>query len=167
MSYLQSINHKVVELTPRALNLLSKRTPKTLLKSILQRLLNQLFKQSLAAEELNFLINKWVKITVTDMDFSFYVSAANNQAVQLTVDLTQRQSDLIFASDSDNLLLLALNKVDPDTLFFQRKLRIEGDTELGLFIKNLLASVDLTQQLPASLRKWINSLGDCVYQKMA
>lgn len=53
----------------------------------------------------------------------------------------------------------------PDTLFFQRKLGIQGDTELGLYIKNLLASLDLTQQLPQQLSKWINRLADSVYEK--
>ncbi|SNB73692.1 SCP-2 sterol transfer family protein [Kingella negevensis] len=31
---------------------------------------------------------------------------------------------------------------DPDTLFFNRKLQIEGDTELGLITKNLLDCVE-------------------------
>ena len=37
---------------------------------------------------------------------------------------------------------LMLREEDPDTLFFSRRLRIEGDTELGLIVKNLLDSVD-------------------------
>lgn len=41
---------------------------------------------------------------------------------------------------------LAERKQDPDQLFFQRKLVIEGDTELGLALKNLLDSLEW--QLP-------------------
>jgi len=37
---------------------------------------------------------------------------------------------------------LADRKQDPDQLFFQRRLVIEGDTELGLALKNLLDSLD-------------------------
>lgn len=37
---------------------------------------------------------------------------------------------------------LAERNLDPDQLFFQRKLVIEGDTELGLALKNLLDSVE-------------------------
>lgn len=37
---------------------------------------------------------------------------------------------------------LAGRKQDPDQLFFQRRLVIEGDTELGLGLKNLLDSLD-------------------------
>lgn len=46
---------------------------------------------------------------------------------------------------------LAGRTLDPDQLFFQRKLVIEGDTELGLGIKNLLDSLDW-QVMPAVLR---------------
>lgn len=44
---------------------------------------------------------------------------------------------------------LANRKLDPDQLFFQRKLIIEGDTELGLGIKNLLDSLGWNLALPA------------------
>lgn len=37
---------------------------------------------------------------------------------------------------------LACRAEDPDTLFFQRRLLIEGDTALGLGIKNLLDAID-------------------------
>ncbi|MBW0147330.1 ubiquinone anaerobic biosynthesis accessory factor UbiT [Marinobacter arenosus] len=37
---------------------------------------------------------------------------------------------------------LAQRRQDPDQLFFQRRLTIEGDTELGLGLKNLLDSLD-------------------------
>ncbi len=38
---------------------------------------------------------------------------------------------------------LARRLEDPDTLFFARRLVIEGDTELGLCVKNTLDAVDL------------------------
>lgn len=38
---------------------------------------------------------------------------------------------------------LALRRADPDTLFFGRRLVIEGDTELGLLLKNRLDALDL------------------------
>jgi predicted lipid carrier protein YhbT len=39
---------------------------------------------------------------------------------------------------------------DPDTLFFHRKLAIEGDTELGLVVKNLLDRIDWGEALRAA-----------------
>jgi predicted lipid carrier protein YhbT len=38
--------------------------------------------------------------------------------------------------------ILAERRQDPDQLFFQRRLVIEGDTELGLGLKNLLDSLE-------------------------
>ncbi|HLV27960.1 MAG TPA: SCP2 sterol-binding domain-containing protein, partial [Burkholderiaceae bacterium] len=32
---------------------------------------------------------------------------------------------------------------DPDTLFFSRRLVMEGDTELGLLVKNTLDALDM------------------------
>lgn len=48
-----------------------------------------------------------------------------------------------FAGRAADLLKIALREEDPDTLFFQRRLKIEGDTELGLQLKNALDSVEL------------------------
>ncbi|MFA7665534.1 MAG: SCP2 sterol-binding domain-containing protein [Burkholderiaceae bacterium] len=45
-------------------------------------------------------------------------------------------------------LQMLTRQEDPDTLFFHRRLSIEGDTELGLLVKNLLDRVEL----PALLR---------------
>ena len=40
-------------------------------------------------------------------------------------------------------LRLAQRQEDPDTLFFSRRLSIEGDTELGLVVKNALDALEL------------------------
>lgn len=48
-----------------------------------------------------------------------------------------------FAAKAEDLLRLALREEDPDTLFFNRRLCIEGDTDLGLRMKNLLDGIDL------------------------
>lgn len=52
------------------------------------------------------------------------------------------EADVSFRAASADLLKLIRRTEDPDTLFFQRKLRIEGDTELGLNLKNLLDSIE-------------------------
>ena len=40
---------------------------------------------------------------------------------------------------------LARRLEDPDTLFFSRRLSIDGDTELGLLVKNALDAIDWTR----------------------
>lgn len=51
--------------------------------------------------------------------------------------------DATISATLRDLALLALRKEDPDTLFFDRRLVIEGDTELGLIVKNALDRVEL------------------------
>jgi predicted lipid carrier protein YhbT len=47
-------------------------------------------------------------------------------------------------------MLLATRRVDPDTLFFERRLLIEGDTETGLRLKNVLDAIGLPRWLSGS-----------------
>ena len=46
-----------------------------------------------------------------------------------------------------DFLLLISRTEDTDTLFFQRRLKMEGDTELGLQLKNFLDGMDI-ESLP-------------------
>ncbi|MCC7487413.1 MAG: SCP2 sterol-binding domain-containing protein [Burkholderiales bacterium] len=47
---------------------------------------------------------------------------------------------------------LAFKREDPDTLFFERRLSIEGDTELGLLLKNALAAAPPPGRPPSPVR---------------
>ena len=48
------------------------------------------------------------------------------------------EADLTITATAQDFLALALRREDPDTLFFSRRLVMEGDTELGLLLKNTL-----------------------------
>lgn len=52
------------------------------------------------------------------------------------------EPDLMFSADTAEYLKLLRREEDPDTLFFNRRLDIEGDTELGLIVKNMLDSLE-------------------------
>ena len=60
-------------------------------------------------------------------------------------------AEVTFSATAYDFYLMARRLEDPDTLFFNRRLRIEGDTELGLVVKNSLDAIDLND-LPAPLR---------------
>lgn len=62
------------------------------------------------------------------------------------------QPDVVIRAAARDYLALALRREDPDTLFFTRRLAIEGDTELGLIVKNALDAVDW-DALPAPLAR--------------
>lgn len=50
--------------------------------------------------------------------------------------------DLTLRANAWDFYQLLQRGEDPDTLFFNRRLVIEGDTELGLMVKNTLDSLD-------------------------
>ena len=51
--------------------------------------------------------------------------------------------DLTISAQAYDFLLLARRDEDPDSLFFNRRLAMEGDTELGLIVKNSLDALEL------------------------
>ncbi|MCL7666223.1 SCP2 sterol-binding domain-containing protein, partial [Klebsiella pneumoniae] len=71
------------------------------------------------------------------------------------------QADVSFWADDSDLLMIAARKQDPDKLFCQRRLVIEGDTELGLYVKNLMDAIEL-EQMPKALRMMLLQLADFV-----
>lgn len=65
----------------------------------------------------------------------------------------QASPDLTIRASASDLLRLARREEDPDTLFFSRRLALEGDTELGLLFKNTLDALDMSVfDMAAALR---------------
>jgi predicted lipid carrier protein YhbT len=55
----------------------------------------------------------------------------------------QDAADLTIAATAPDFVKLARREEDPDTLFFSRRLSMQGDTELGLLVKNTLDALEL------------------------
>ena len=51
-------------------------------------------------------------------------------------------ADVRISGKVEDFWQLATRREDPDTLFFSRRLCIEGDTETGVHVKNLLDALD-------------------------
>lgn len=114
------------------------------------------FRRALA-EELEFLEGRWLSIHVRDIGLLWYTSVVDGRLVVSQ----QADADVSFSADASDLLMIAARKQDPDTLFFQRRLVIEGDTELGLYVKNLMDAIEL-EQMPKALRVMLLQLADFV-----
>ena len=66
----------------------------------------------------------------------------------------EREPDLSFSADLSAYLQLISRQEDPDTLFFNRRLLVEGDTELGLTVKNMLDALEWSRlPLPDALKQ--------------
>jgi predicted lipid carrier protein YhbT len=61
---------------------------------------------------------------------------------------TATTADLTLTAKAEDFLALAQRREDPDTLFFSRRLVMEGDTELGLLVKNSLDALEFKPALP-------------------
>lgn len=55
----------------------------------------------------------------------------------------QGAPDLTISARVRDFISLMLHEEDADTLFFSRRLLMEGDTELGLLVKNTLDAIEL------------------------
>jgi predicted lipid carrier protein YhbT len=65
--------------------------------------------------------------------------------------VSSSKPDLMISARARDFLALALREEDPDTLFFNRRLLMEGDTDLGLLVKNTLDAVDWPRLEPEDL----------------
>ncbi|AJE14297.1 MULTISPECIES: ubiquinone anaerobic biosynthesis accessory factor UbiT [Stutzerimonas] len=144
----------LVNLGSRLLPLAAK-TPFLLQRLALERSLNQVFAEALADGAFDVLDARWMKLEVCDLGLAWCLTCANGRlriAEHAPVEVSIRGNWREF-------LLLASRQEDPDTLFFRRRLIIEGDTELGLAIKNLIDSLD-PDTLPGWLWKMLQGAGE-------
>lgn len=114
--------------------------------------LNHCFLSAVRQGDLDFLRGRQARITIPDINVDFVVTLRGQR---LQVSLTPLAPDVSFRADTRSLLRIVAGQVDPDTLFFRRKLAIEGDTELGLALKNFLDSQDPEQLIPGALYRLI------------
>jgi len=97
----------------------------------------------LPAETLAEIEGRRFRVTVTDTgmvaDFTYREGAFR------PLWNTAGKPDLHFTAVLSAYLQMVSRQEDPDTLFFNRSLSIEGDTELGLRVKNMLDALEWPQ----------------------
>ncbi|MEO2216650.1 SCP2 sterol-binding domain-containing protein [Chromobacterium vaccinii] len=132
---------RVPELTfPAAGARLLSRLPSAPPSRLLAAALNLLKKRGVLPVDMALLDGKRFEVHVKDAGLRLGFAASGDAFVA-----SCGEPDLRLAANGCDFARMMLREEDPDTLFFQRKLSIEGDTELGLIIKNLLDSVDWSQ----------------------
>ena len=108
--------------------------------TVVSKLLNRLLAGQIADGDLEFMSGRNLRVEVMDAGIRFNLGFDGNR---LLAAAEAKAPDLIFRGNVHDFLLLAARREDSDTLFFQRRLQIEGDTDMGLEIKNLLDAVDM------------------------
>lgn len=157
---LNNLHHQLVKTAPDILAFPVALLPFFVQKKLLGDLLVLLFKEAIEDGDLEFLKNKWLKVEVTDLKLTWFLSFSEDR---LLIKKHTEQVDVSFSGDVNELILIAGRKEDPDTLFFQRRLTIQGDTELGLEVKNLLDNIDF-DNLPDLAKQAIQGFSGFIQQ---
>ncbi|ETT02882.1 SCP2 domain-containing protein [Providencia sp. PROV188] len=151
------IRSQLITQGPSFLKFPLKVTPFVVQRQILEQLLSWQFRESVKEGELDFLEGKWLKVEIRDLELVWFISLQEGQLVVQK----QAEPDVSVSGNANDLVLIAARKEDPDTLFFQRRLVIEGDTELGLYVKNLMDAFEI-ENMPAPLRFGLLQLADVI-----
>ena len=134
---------------PVLLSLPLKLIPSSIHSKALVTVLNKVFHDELKEGELDFLQDKVICIAVNDAGIEFQFTLNDEK---LMPGNTNQKPDLLLNGNLHDYLLLASRHEDTDTLFFNRRLHMQGDTELGLYVKNFLDGMDMdSHKAPAYL----------------
>lgn len=134
---------------PAPLSLPLKILPSFVHNKVLVSTLNRMFSSELHEGELDFLQEKIIQISIEDAGIEYRFTLENNKLVAAKKNCSP---DLVLQGTVYNYLLLASRQEDTDTLFFSRRLHMQGDTELGLYVKNFLDGMDMdSHKIPAYL----------------
>ena len=102
--------------------------------------LNLALTKSLAPDVTQLLQGKKLRLVVTDAKWTFDFEWIHKR---FSACQNKGEADLTISASAYDFVLLARRQEDPDTLFFSRRLSMEGDTELGLLVKNTMDAIEL------------------------
>ncbi len=129
---------------PGLLTLPLRFVPPVIHNTALVTVLNRIFTDALQEGELDFLRRRVLLIRVQDAQLGFCLTLIGDRLVACN---HRRTYDLVIEGTAYDFLLLATRREDSDTLFFNRRLRLSGDTQLGLYLKNFLDALEPEEQL--------------------
>lgn len=107
--------------------------PLAVKRRLVEPVLNRTFAEPLAEGEFDALEGRRISLAIEDLGVALTLTLEEER---LTV--CNAPGEATIRGGWREFLCLATRREDPDSLFFQRRLLIEGDTELGLMVKNLL-----------------------------
>lgn len=102
--------------------------------------LNLALDRLLPREPLEPMLGKRLAIRVSDAGLTLRF-AYNERGFRPSFDATP--ADLTITARTRDYLALLTREEDADTLFFNRRLQMQGETELGLLVKNTLDAIEL------------------------
>ena len=117
---------------------------------LIERACARVLAPSLASGDLDFMQGRRLGIEVTDLDLRWTVERDGDR-----LRVGDGPAEASVRGTATDLLLLAARLEDADTLFFQRRLVLTGDVELGLTVRNLLERLPW-ESVPLGVRIGLN-----------
>ena len=106
-----------------------KHIPFPLQQRVMEKVMATGFREAIQDGELDFLQRRWLCIEIDDLGIRWNITQGTQGPVMIKSAV---QADVTICGKLRDFVALANQEEDPDTLFFQRRLRISGDTDLGL-----------------------------------
>jgi predicted lipid carrier protein YhbT len=131
---------------PARLAPLAGRVPQRWQRRALEAAMAHVLGPSVAAGDLAFLEGRCLGIEATDLALRWTIGLRGGRLASVP-----DAPEASVRGTATDLLLLAGRAEDADTLFFQRRLVLTGDTELGLTARNLLEGLSW-ETVPLGLR---------------
>ena len=135
---------------PRRIAPLLRVLPPSMQKRLLERAMAKVLAAPMADGTLDFMAGRRLGIEVSDLGLRWVVELQGQQLV-----VVDTPAEATVRGTATDLLLLAGRLEDADTLFFQRRLVLTGDVELGLTARNLLDRLPW-EKVPLGLRIALN-----------
>jgi len=107
---------------------------------ILAATLNKVLSQQIKDGDIDFLNKLSLCINVKDAGIRFIISFSDRRLVAMN---SETVPDITIQASTYDFLSIAARQEDPDTLMFQRRLIMQGNTELGLELKNFLDGLEI------------------------
>lgn len=141
--------------SPENLSTVATKLPFLINQTLIEQVCNKVFLEQINEGEFEFLTNKHLQVEIIDAQLYVILTYQNNRLCCTGFAKESNHSEVTLSISTLDAISLIQQEVDPDTLFFQRKLKIKGDTELAHHIKNTIDTLN-PDLLPRFIMKVIN-----------
>jgi len=111
-------------------------------EKLLATIVNQAFAVPMTRGDLDFLEGRRLAVQLEDCGVCWVFTLRSGRLYVLPQPVL---SEVSIRARTAEFIMLAMRRMDADTLFFQQRLAIDGDVALGLSLKNFLDALDLDE----------------------
>ncbi|WP_240126322.1 ubiquinone anaerobic biosynthesis accessory factor UbiT [Thermomonas alba] len=138
---------------PQRLAPLARLIPSVVQARLLEQMMARVLAMPIANGDLDFMADRRIGIEVSDLELRWVVTLRERHLI-----VVREPAEATVRGSVTDLMLLAGRLEDADTLFFQRRLVLTGDVELGLTARNLLDRLPW-ETIPLGFRIMLNRGG--------